>query len=153
LVNVRQVTEKFNATFDEKTQANLRAVASNAAAGTARFDRVMTDLEPLARDLGALPGKSPATNFGQTLMRLNRIAFEIGMLTRTLVDKDGKLSSNGSLAKLFANSELYDNINGMAAGAREVFASVRPLVKNLNRFAERLANDPGIIGRSALQRQ
>jgi phospholipid/cholesterol/gamma-HCH transport system substrate-binding protein len=153
LASFREVSQKLNATLDEKTQANLRATMSNAAAASARFDRVMTEIEPLARDLGAVPGKAPATNFGQTLMRVNRIAYEIGLLTRTLADAKGNLNTNGSLAKLFANPDLHDNLNGMAAGAREMFGSVRPLIKNLNRFAERVANDPSVITRGVLQQR
>jgi phospholipid/cholesterol/gamma-HCH transport system substrate-binding protein len=152
MTNIRQISEKLNTALDEKTQANLRAVASNAAAGTAKFDRMMTDIQPLAQDLGSAPGKVPATNLGQTLMRFNRMTYEISLLTRSLADSKGNLNMDSTLAKLFANSELYNNINQMAAAAREVVASARPVVKNFGRFAERIANDPSVISRGALQR-
>lgn len=152
ITSIREISDKLNTAFDEKTQANVRAVASNAAAGTAKFDRVMSDIEPLARDLGASPGKAPATSLGQTLVRFNRVTYEISLLTRSLADSKGNLKMDSTLAKLFASSELYDNISQMAAAAREVVASARPVVKNFGRFAERIANDPSAISRGALQR-
>jgi hypothetical protein len=40
----------------------------------------------------------------------------------------------------------------MALGAREVFASARPIVANLKKFSERIANDPAVLSRGMLSR-
>ena len=50
------------------------------------------------------------------------------------------------------SAELYDNFNGVAVTAREVIGGAKRLVANFNKFAERIANDPGAISRGALQR-
>jgi len=152
IANFRQFTEKANKTFDEKTQANLRASISQLNSSTAKLDRVLTDLQPLAADLGDTTGKPPKTNFGQTILRINGVAYDIALLTRALRGKDGGLNPNGTLQKLLLESELYDNFNLMAGNVRDAFASTRPLIRSLSRFAERISNDPAALGRGILQR-
>jgi phospholipid/cholesterol/gamma-HCH transport system substrate-binding protein len=151
--NFRELTEKFNTTFDTKAQANLRATLSNAAAGTAKLDKVMTDMGPLAKDLGAPATERATTNTGQAMQRFNRIAFELSLLTRNLATPRGELNPQSTMAKLFGRSELYENLNAMARGAAEVMLLGKPVMKNLGRFADRIANDPSLISRGALQRQ
>ena len=50
------------------------------------------------------------------------------------------------------SAELYDNFNRMAISTREVMTGAKTVLANFNRFAERIANDPGAIGRGVLQR-
>ena len=152
VANVRQFAEKANATFDEKTQANLKASISQLNNGTARLDRVLADVGPLAKDLGAAAGTKPKTDFGQTILRLNGISYDLSLLSNSLRGPDGKLNRNGSLQRLLLEAELYENFNHTATGAREMFGSLRPVIRNFGRFAERIANDPAAIGRGALQR-
>jgi phospholipid/cholesterol/gamma-HCH transport system substrate-binding protein len=153
ITSFRKAADNLNETLDPKTREAFRTTASNAAAASAKFDKLMTDIGPLGHDLGGTAGGStPTTNLGQAMMRFNRVAYEVGLLTRTLADPHGGLNTNGSLAKLFVKSDLYDNMTLMANGAREVFASARPIVKNLGRFAERIANDPSVISRGVLAR-
>ncbi len=86
-------------------------------------------------------------------MRLNRITFEIGLLTAQLADRSGRgLNTNGSLQKLVTNAELYENLSQASVSIRELLNAARPLMRNLNDFAERISRDPAIIGRGVLQR-
>jgi phospholipid/cholesterol/gamma-HCH transport system substrate-binding protein len=152
IANFRQFAENANKTLDEKTQANLRASINQLNSSTAKLDRVLTDLQPLAADLGETGGKLPKTTFGQTILRINGVAFDVGLLTRALRNPDGTLNPNGSLQKLILKSELYDNVNLAAGSVREAFSSTRPLIRSLSRFAERISNDPAALGRGVLQR-
>ena len=104
-------------------------------------------------DLGANAGKStPTTNIGQSLQSLNRITANLNLLTNGLSDGKGNLNTNGSLQRLVTNPELFDNLNKLSVGANEVVALIRPAVKSLGIFAEKIARDPAAIGRGVLQR-
>ncbi len=152
LSNIRQLTDKLNTTLDEKTRADFKTSVRQLTSGSARLDKVLSDLEPLAEDLGQQPGSVPKTGFGQTVSRLNRITYDMSLLTAQLGDGKGRLNPNGSVQKLILSPELYDNFNGVALSAREVMNGAKKLVSNFNKFAERIANDPGAISRGALQR-
>jgi phospholipid/cholesterol/gamma-HCH transport system substrate-binding protein len=156
IANFRQVTEKLNTTLDPATQAGFKKAVDQLASGSAKLDQVLAEVGPLAKDLGAPAGSQPTTNFGQTVMRMNRISYELGLLSQTLVDpKDptGKrLNPNGSLQKLMSTSELHDNWNHMAVAAREVLARAGTVVRNLNIFSERVAKDPAVIGSGVLRK-
>ncbi len=151
IANIREVSQKINTTLDEKTQANLRSTASQLASGSARLDRVLSEIEPLAQDLGAKPGTNPKTNFGQVLMRVNLLAYDIGLITQTLRDPNGGLNRNGTIQKLLTDSTLHDNFNQLAIGGQGFLNASMPILRNLGKFAERIASDPGALTRGALQ--
>ncbi len=153
VAGIRQLGDKLNSTLDPKTRADFQASVRQLNASTAKLDKILADVQPVARDIGLPPGKAPATNLGQALMRLNRITYDIALLTSRIGDGKGGLNPNGSIQKLLTSAELYDNFNHMAIGAREVMGGAKTVLSNFNRFAERIANDPGAIGRGALQRQ
>lgn len=152
VANFRQVTDKINTTLDPKTRADLQAAIKQMATGTARLDKILADVQPLARDLGQEPSKAPTTTLGQSLMRLNRITYDLALLTSKIGDGRGGLNANGSLQKLLTSAELHDNFNQMALSAREVMGGAKSVLANFGRFAERIANDPAAISRGALSR-
>lgn len=152
VANIKILTDKLNTTLDDKTRADIQVTMRQLASSTGRLDRVLTDFQPVARDLGQEPGRAPTTNLGQAVMRFNRITYDLALLTGQLGDGRGHLNPNGSLQKLVLSPELYDNFNRMALSAREVMGSAKSALGHFNRFAERIANDPGAIGRGALQR-
>ena len=152
IASIRQASDKFNATFDDSTRANLQASARQLNSSSAKLDKVLADFQPVARDLSAEPNKLPTTNLGQAMMRMNRISYDVSLLTGQLATPNGRLNTNGSLQKLITNSELYDNMNLMATSAREVMGGAKAVLAHFNRFAERIANDPGAISRGALKR-
>lgn len=153
LASLNQAAGKVNSTLDDETQKNLREAARKLADATGRIDRVLDQIGPLAADLGAKPGSTPGTNAGQAVMRINRIAYELSLLTNQLADPSGqRLNPNGTLQKLLMSSDLYDNLNRATVSMSDIFAAARPILRNLNEFAERIARDPSAIGRGALQR-
>lgn len=150
--NFRQITDKLNTTLDQQTLDDLRKSSKQLASGSAKLDKILSDLQPLAKDLGQEPNKAATTSVGQSMMRFNRITYDIGLLTAHMGDGRGGLNPNGSIQKLVLSAELYDNFNRAALSAKDVMGGAKTVLANFNRFAEKIANDPGAIGRSALQR-
>jgi phospholipid/cholesterol/gamma-HCH transport system substrate-binding protein len=152
LDNLRAAAAKFNATFDEATQKDIKTSARNLADGSARLDRVLADLGPVAAEIGGTRAGPPTTSLGQTLQRLNKITYEIGLLSAALTDPSGrKLNPNGTLQRILTQPELYDNLNRAALGMQETMSSARPVFRSLGEFAERVARDPSVITRGVLQ--
>jgi phospholipid/cholesterol/gamma-HCH transport system substrate-binding protein len=151
IANLRQVAEKVNGTLDPQTQANVQTAADHLATASAKLDRILVDLEPVAKEIGADPATNPRTNLGQVLFRVNRIAFEVGLLTSKLNDGRGQLNEKGSIQQLIVDSQLYDNFNQMAISARTAFDGARPALRSFSVFADKIARDPSAISRGALQ--
>ena len=152
IAGIRSGAERFNAAFDEKTTAELKATIGRLSTASARLDAGLADLKPLMADLGASPNATPVTNFGGAIWRINRIASDLGLLTRALSDGKGNLNPNGSIQQLFINSALYDNFNKASTAATEVIHSFRPVIASVKNFADRLNKDPAALTRGALQR-
>jgi phospholipid/cholesterol/gamma-HCH transport system substrate-binding protein len=153
IANLRQFGDKLTAAFDPETTARFKATMDRLSTISTKIDASLTDLRPVLADLGAPAGKSaPSTNIGQSMYWLNRITGNINLLTSNLSDGKGHLNPNGSLQRLVTNPELYDNLNKLAVSANEVIAIIRPAVKSLGVFADKIARDPAAIGRGVLQR-
>ncbi len=154
ITNLRQATDKFNAAFDAEAAAKFRLAILRFESVTSQLDAGMNDLRPVFADLGASANSksSPTTNLGQAFFWLNRAASNVGVLTRGLTDGKGNLNPNGSFQRMVSSPELYDNLSRVAASANEAFALARPAIRNLAVFAQKIAQDPGAIGRGVLQK-
>jgi phospholipid/cholesterol/gamma-HCH transport system substrate-binding protein len=153
ITNFRQFSDKMAAAFDNETVAQFKATMDRLSAISVKLDAGLTELRPVLADLGAPAGKStPTTNIGQSMYWLNRITGNLHLLTSNLSDGKGNLNPNGSLQRLVTNPELFDNLNKLALAANEVVVLIRPAVKSLGVFADKIARDPGAIGRGVLQR-
>jgi phospholipid/cholesterol/gamma-HCH transport system substrate-binding protein len=151
--NLRQFSDKMAAAFDPDTVARFKATMDRLSSVSSKLDAGLTELRPVLNDLGAPAGKTtPTTNIGQSMYWLNRITANINLLTSHLSDGKGNLNTNGSLQRLVTNPELFDNLNKLSIGANEVITLIRPAIKSLGVFAEKIARDPGVISRGALQR-
>ena len=148
IAGIRQVVDKLNTTFDEPARENLQATVRQLSSSTSKFDKILADLQPVARDLAADTSRAPTTNLGQSLARFNRILSDVGLLTASLrdYDKEGKvrLNANGSIQRLFTSAELYDSVHDVVKGAKSVMG-------NFNRFASRIADNPAELSRGVLQ--
>ncbi len=153
IANLKRFSEKVAVTFDDETIARFKVTMEKLAKVSAKLDAGLAEIQPVLADLGAPAGKAnPTTNLGQSVFWLNRITGNVNLLTNGLSDGKGRLNPNGSLQKLVISAELHDNLNKAVVTANEVIALVRPAIKSLGIFAEKLARDPGIIGRGVLQR-
>ena len=146
LANLRQVTEKLNATLDDKTQADFRLAVQRFSAASARLDNVLAGLEPVSKNLGANASTArPTTTLGQFFVRANRIAADVNLLTRQLNDGHDRLNPNGSLQKLLVEADLYEQYRQMAVDARA-------LVRQFSIFADKIARDPSQLTRGRCAR-
>ncbi|MDX2035092.1 MAG: MlaD family protein [Isosphaeraceae bacterium] len=152
VADIRDVARKLNETLDEQTVASARQAIDRLATASAKLDQALIDLQPLAADLGAPVNVAAKTNFGQVLMRVNRIAADVGVVTRNFVDASGKMNPNGTIQRLVTDPQLFDNFNKVAAGAADLISTLRPAAASLRVFAEKVARDPAAITRGALQR-
>jgi phospholipid/cholesterol/gamma-HCH transport system substrate-binding protein len=153
IANLKTFSDKVAVTFDDETIARFKATMANLAKVSAKLDAGLAEIQPVLADLGTPAGKAnPTTNLGQAVYWINRIAGNVNLLTNGLSDGKGHLNPNGSLQKLIITGELHDNLNKAVVTANEVIALVRPAIKSLGVFAEKLARDPGVLGRSVLQR-
>jgi phospholipid/cholesterol/gamma-HCH transport system substrate-binding protein len=153
LNHLREVTQKLNQTLDSPTQEALRTGINKFALASARLDAGLADAAPFLRDVGQPTSAVPTTDFGQTLRRLNKISSEVGLLTQTLNNGRGALNTEGALQKLLVQSELYDNVNRMATTTTDTFLGFRPILSALRVFADKVARDPAMMTRGALQGQ
>ncbi len=158
VVNLRQVVEKLNMALDEQAASDFHDTLRNLSSATARLDLIAASLQPLAKDLGTDPRTSPpTTGTGQLVARMNRIAYDVSLLTDKLYDpqggpdRRGGLSMKGSLQRLVTSSDLHDNLNGFAVSAQDVITSARPVVHNLKDFTSKIANNPSELSRGALR--
>ena len=153
IANLKHFSDKVAVTFDDQTIARFKVTMEKLAAASTKLDAGLAEIQPVLADLGAPASKgNPTTNIGQSMYWLNRITGNVNLLTNGLSDGKGHLNPNGSLQKLVISAELHDNLNKAVATANEVIAMVRPVVKSIGVFADRLARDPGAIGRGILQR-
>ena len=153
VVNLRQVSDRLNAAITPETAAEFKQLTDRLNVVSAKLDASLNDIRPVLEDLGATAGKTmPVTNIGQVVLRLNRIAADLSLLTGSLSDGKGRLNPNGTLQRLVTSPELFDNLSRMAFSANGVFDLARPAVKALGVFAERIAKDPGAISRGVLNR-
>ena len=153
VTNLRQVSDRLNAAITPETAARMKQVTERLNVVAAKLDTSLNEIRPMLEDLGATAGKStPSTNFGQAVLRISRIAGDLGLLTGALSDGKGHLNPNGSLQRLVTNPDLFDNLSKMAFSANGVFDLARPAIKALGVFADKIARDPASIGRGVLQR-
>lgn len=150
IASLRSAADRVNNTLDPQTQEAVKTTVRQLATGSARLDAILADVSPLARDLASNGQQVPQTAFGQTIQRLNRVTYDVSMLTREITDGQGHLNSNGSLQRLLTDPELYNHLNAAAANASRVVTLAERVVANVNRFAERIANDPSVLGRGVL---
>lgn len=152
LLNIQQASERLNSTLDPATQDALKTGVARFSAASARLDGALADAAPLMKDLGGTVERTPTTDFGQTVRRLNRIASDVELLSNTLRNSRGGLNTNGSLQRLLTQGELYDNINTMAMAANQALVQLRGVLASFRDFAEKVSRDPGAISRGALGR-
>lgn len=153
IANLKRFSEQVSTALDADTIKRFQATMEKLASVSAKLDTSLTDIRPVLADLGTPAGKaSPTTNLGQSMYWLNKTTGNVALLTNALNDGKGRLNPNGSVQRLVLNADLFDNVNRAAANASDVIALIRPAVKALGVFAEKISRDPGIIGRGVLQR-
>jgi phospholipid/cholesterol/gamma-HCH transport system substrate-binding protein len=151
LTSLRKAADNIGSTLDEPTRKQISETVSKLTNASDRIDRMLAEMEPVAKDLAADPSRSPSTNMGQLLLRANRIAYDLSLVTRAFGDGKGGLNENGTLQRLITSAEVYDNISELTATGKALMKSMSPVVRNLGEFSRKVAADPSLIGRGALR--
>jgi phospholipid/cholesterol/gamma-HCH transport system substrate-binding protein len=151
LADLRDVAAKLNKTFDPDTQAALKVGVDRFSSAAARLDAGLVQLDPVLKDLGAPVNHAPTTDIGQAVRRINVLAADLELLTSKLRDGRGGLNADGTIQKLLTQAELHDNLNSVALSASQTLVQLRAVLADLRIFADKVARDPGAIGRGALQ--
>src|SRR5262249_1640403 len=152
LANIRQVAQKLNDTIDPKTQEALRSGLDKFSSAANRIDAGVAELEPALKDLGGPVNKTPSTDLGQTIRRLNLIASDLELLTGKLRDSQGRLNTEGTLQKLIVQSDLHDNLNRMALSANQALLQLKTVLAAMRTFADKVSSDPGSMMRGSFPR-
>ncbi len=151
LADLRQVAKKLNDTFDPATQAAFKTGLDRFSSAAAKLDAGLAQIDPVFKDLGAPVNQTPTTDIGQAIRRINVLAADLELLTSKLRDGRGGLNTDGSLQKLLTQPELHDNLNNMAIAATQTLAQLKTVLASLRTFSEKVARDPSLISRGALQ--
>ena len=152
ITNLREVSSKLNATLDAKTQQSLKAGIDQFATAATQLKEGIASAAPFLHDLGAPVSANPSTDFGQAARRLNLMTADMSLLTAALRGPDGRLNTQGSLQRMLARPELYDNINRFALSGNAAFDGFKPILASFRVFAEKIARDPSVIAKGALSR-
>lgn len=83
----------------------------------------------------------------EILERLNKGIGDVeGLMSDIRSVTEGLGNSNGSLAKLLNDSELYDNLNETVYNIRRVSVQLEPLMNDVRFAVDGIARDPGQLG-------
>jgi phospholipid/cholesterol/gamma-HCH transport system substrate-binding protein len=152
LADIRKVAKKLNDTLDPKMQDSVKTGVDKIASAAARLDSELAQLEPAIKELGGPVDQKPVTDIGQAVRRINLLAADLELLTSKLRNGRGGLNTEGSLQKLLTQAELHDNLNAMAVSANQAIQQLKVVLTSLRGFADKVARDPGSIGRGAFER-
>lgn len=151
IADIELAADRLNSTLDPATQDALKTGIARFSEAAGRLDGAVADASPLMKDLGATVDRTPTTDVGQTVRRMNRIASDLELLTNTLRNGRGGLNTTGSIQRLLTQSDLYDNINAVAISANQALAQLRGALGSFRDFADKVSRDPGAISRGALR--
>jgi phospholipid/cholesterol/gamma-HCH transport system substrate-binding protein len=148
VANLRQVARKLDESID---QASLKSGLDRFASAAARLDTGIAQIDPLLKDLGSPVDRRPTTDLGQAVRRVNLLAADLELLTSKLRDGRGGLNHEGTLQKLITQAELHDNVNTMAVTATQTLVQLKAVLGSIRTFVDKVARDPSLLTRGALQ--
>ena len=145
-----RLAARLDSAVDDDTAERLRLTLDRVARASENLDGLLADLRPIANDLRAGPGDAPRTNLGQILLRTNKVAYDISVLTAHLHDGQGRLNAKGTLQRLVADPQLYDDLQLLIRSARVTVDEARGVLRTFDSFAEKIARNPSVISEGVL---
>ena len=127
---------------------DAREIMSSLQGVLARADQNLQNLEQLTEPLGEV-GPKVAKQIEQNLDRFDELSQQLIQFSRALNESDG------TLAQLINNRELYDRLNRSLANIETLSRRLRPVVDDARVFTDKIARNPGQLGVKGLldQRQ
>jgi phospholipid/cholesterol/gamma-HCH transport system substrate-binding protein len=150
VATIRSVAEKLDGAFDDATRDQVKQTLARVSSASERLDALLADLEPIAAELSYGPADKPTTNLGQILFRTNKIAYDISVITAYLQDGKGRLNTRGTLQRLVADPQLYEDVRLVVRSADATVNDARAVLRTFGSFAEKISRDPGLISTGVL---
>ena len=149
--SIRRVADRIDSFLDDASSDQVRQTLERASSASARLDAILADLQPVVAELKAGPADRTRTNLGQALMRANRITYEIGVVTSYLADDEGNLDTRGTLQRLVADPQLYDDLRLLVRSADATVDDARSVLRTFGLFADKISRNPSLIGEGVLK--
>ena len=116
-----------------------REVLDGLKGVVARADQNLKNIEGLTEPLGQ-NGPALAKTLENTLAKVDTALADLTKFSKALNDSDG------TLARLINEDELYESITKSAANIELLTARLRPIIEDARVFTDKVARDPGRIG-------
>ena len=114
---------------------DAREIMSSLQGVLARADQNLQNLEQLTEPLGEV-GPKVAKQIEQNLDRFDELSVQLIQFSRALNESDG------TLAQLINNRELYDRLNHSLANIETLSRRLRPVVDDARVFTDKIAGIP-----------
>ncbi|HUY89316.1 MAG TPA: MlaD family protein [Pirellulales bacterium] len=118
---------------------DAREAISNLKGTLTGVDRNLANLEGFTKPLGER-GPRLVENIENATTKLDKVLADLSDFTDSLDNP------NGSLGQLVNNPEVYQQINSAAANINQLSKELRPIVKDVRIFTDKLARHPEQIG-------
>jgi phospholipid/cholesterol/gamma-HCH transport system substrate-binding protein len=142
-----------NVLGDEALQAQLRQGLTDLPAAVAEFRDTMNDvgraatsaeqnlknLEGLTGPIGER-GEEIANSLQSAVDNLDMLLEQVGAVTKNLTSREG------TLGQLLYNRELYDDVARVINNVEFLTEQLRPIVRDMQTFSNKIARDPSRIG-------
>lgn len=143
---------------DEQLKANLKQSLAdlptllkdmhNAVEGirttVALADSNLRNLEGLTKPLGE-HGEEMISNIDASMARLNDVLSQFVDFGKALNNREG------TLGRILYDPQLYNRIDSVACNIEQLTKDLKPIVRNVNIFTDKLARHPGTLVREALK--
>ncbi len=129
-----QLMEKMNRAAESVEQAMARA------------ENNLKNLEGLTEPLGER-GDDIARKLDGALSDFESVMSQLNQFT------EGINSDEGTLGQLINNPQLYNEISSAVSNINQITKDIRPTIKSLEVFADKIARDPGRLGVSGAIRK
>lgn len=132
--NLKRAVNELPLVLDDarETIANLKGTLTGV-------DRNLANLEGFTKPLGER-GPRLVENIEDATTKLDKVLADLSDFTDSLDNP------NGSLGQLVNNPEVYQQINSAAANINQLSKELRPIVKDVRIFTDKLARHPEQIG-------
>lgn len=148
--SIRRVAEKMDTFLDPASREQVQQLLARLSSASTRLDAMLTEVQPVIAELKAGPTDKPRTNIGQALMRANRITYDISVLTAYLTDGKGHLNTRGTLQRLVADPQLYEDVRLLMRSANATVSEAGSVLRTFGVFADKISQNPSLISQGVL---
>lgn len=129
-----------------QTLKDLREAVSGLQTVVDSADRNLANLEGITKPLGE-KGETLVNNAASAVERANIVLERIGVVAQAVSE------SEGTVGQLLNNPDLYQNVNASAAQLNQLLREMKPIIKDLRVFSDKIARHPEVLGvRGAINR-